>query len=191
MKKYPIKGLEEYYAITKCGKVYSMPRKNRKNQYSDTTNLVKLNITRNNYTYFKAHVGQQKAKTILLHRALAQTFIPNPENKEQVNHIDGNKQNNDLTNLEWVTPKENAQHAWQMGLYNDPPKFWKGKYGKDHIQSKPILQYDLNGKFIKEYDSTASAVRQTGINRESIKDCLRKKNKTGKGFIWKFKHQVT
>lgn len=58
-------------------------------------------------------------KNLLIHRAIAMAFIPNPENKKEVNHIDGNKQNNAIKNLEWASRKENAQHAYRIGLMHD------------------------------------------------------------------------
>lgn len=184
----PIPGLEGFYSINKKGDVLSHKRNNTPNKYSSKENLITINISPNGYKYFKAWFNG-KSKHVLVHRALALTFIGNPENKPCVNHIDGNKGNNNLSNLEWCTPKENAIHAWNMGLYKDPPKYWLGKIGKDHVRSKPVIQYDLNMNKIAEYDSTASAVRATGLKRESIKDCLRGRNKTAYGFIWKFKNK--
>ncbi len=58
----------------------------------------------------------KKGKSIPFHRIVAKAFIPNPENKPEVNHIDGNTMNNKVTNLEWVTRSENIQHAWDTGL---------------------------------------------------------------------------
>lgn len=68
-------------------------------------------IYNNGYIYYSID-----GKRISKHRLIAQYFIPNPSNKPQVNHIDGNKLNNDISNLEWVTPQENARHSWDIGL---------------------------------------------------------------------------
>lgn len=183
-RAYPIKGLEGYYSITKSGKVFSEPRDNVPNKYSKKRNEIKICISSNGYCYFKAWINN-KSKHISLHRALAKTFIPNPLNKPYINHKDGNKANNSLSNLEWVTPKENSVHAWNMGLYKYTPKYWQGKFGKDHCQSKPIIQFDTEMNEIARFDSTASAVRATEIPRGSIKNALRKGCK-GYGFYWKF-----
>lgn len=81
--------------------------------------------------------GKQKAWSI--HRLLAIHFLPNPENLPQVNHIDGNKLNNDLKNLEWCTQQTNIQHMYNIGLKTYKPLHYKGKKGIDHNRSKKIL----------------------------------------------------
>ncbi len=105
-----------------------------------------------------------------LHRLVASTFVENPENKPFVNHIDGNKTNNSLNNLEWATIRENNQHNHNAGLI----KCFKRKIG----------QFDLDGQLIKEYDSIVSAMNDTNIT--SIKEVLRNKQKTAGGFLWKY-----
>lgn len=73
-------------------------------------------ITRNGYAVVNSRIHNKKIY-IIVHRAVAEAFIDNPFNKEQVNHIDGNKQNNNVNNLEWVTRKENMQHARDCNLW--------------------------------------------------------------------------
>jgi hypothetical protein len=104
-------------------------------------------------------------KTILLHRLVAITFIPNLENKEQVNHIDGNKLNNKLENLEWVTNKENQVHKINSGLY-------KGEKG--------IIQYDLNMNKINEFKSIITASKILNIDISIISNNCRGKTKNPK-----------
>ena len=75
--------------------------------FSDKDGYLRARISVNGHPYIRG-----------AHRLVAQAFIPNPENKSEINHIDGNKTNNDVTNLEWATRKENAHHAIRIGLYN-------------------------------------------------------------------------
>jgi hypothetical protein len=100
-----IKGFEGFYKATEDGKLFSV-RSNR---------FLSLNLKPNGYVYAEFNV-MGKISYIRVHRIIAETFIPNPENKEQVNHIDGDKSNNHISNLEWVTQSENALHAIKTGL---------------------------------------------------------------------------
>lgn len=85
--------------------------------------------------YFACMLRKNRTSKIqYIHRLLALTFIPNPENKLQVNHIDGNSINNNIENLEWVTAKENIRHAWSIGLCTP-----HSIYGKTNEQPVKIL----------------------------------------------------
>lgn len=110
-------------------------------------------------------------KQYLLHRLVAKVFIPNPENKEQVNHIDGNKQNACVNNLEWCSNVENQIHKVNSGLSNC---------------TKKIVQYDLKMNKIKEFFSQVEASKELNISNTNISKCCRGNAKTAGGFIFKF-----
>ena len=117
--------------------------------------ILAITIQPNNgYCYVHIQVDG-KSKGFRVHRLVAETFIPNYENKPYVNHIDGDKTNNCVDNLEWCTAKENTQHAMHNGLMNTD-EHWekvKDKMGKNHIK-RPVVLYDkLSGEFIIRFDS--------------------------------------
>ena len=115
-------------------------------------------------------------KQLYIHRLVAETFIPNPSNYPQVNHKDENKLNNCVDNLEWCTCHYNINY----GARNNKAKMSK---------SKPILQYDLNGNFIKEWFGIKNASENLLIDKSNIGECCRNKRKTAGGYIWKFKER--
>ena len=108
--------------------------------------LKVLTLNVGNSGYKTANI---RGNTKTVHRLVASAFIPNPKNKRCVNHIDGNKLNNNVNNLQWVTHKENTQHAIKKGL--------------DHKRSYPVIQIDFNGKTVKEYHDLKTAKLETGI----------------------------
>jgi len=111
MNYIDIQGHEGYKINTK-GEILSYRKKNSKTLYETPIILKQYSIT--------THCGKQYSrvslggKYLFIHRLVAQTFIPNPENKPQVNHKDGNSLNNDLSNLEWATNSENQVHRFKM-----------------------------------------------------------------------------
>lgn len=145
-----------------------------------TGNILKPTLVGSNratYLGFSVYYNKQR-KNKLYHRAIAETFIPNPENKQEVNHIDGNKHNNTLTNLEWVTRTENINHAIQLGLY-DPKKKTeaKTKQGIKIGKQKRKLTFD-QAEEIKKLPSTlthSQVAKMYGVSRYIISGIRRNK----------------
>ena len=130
---------------------------------------------------------------------MAEAFIDNLDNKPFVNHIDCNKKNNNISNLEWVTAKENTQHAVKNGIFDNMAKInsekMKGKNGLAKYKGykkanektrKRIGKYDKNDNLLEIYDSISEASRKTGITITSISYSANNKRKTGGGYIWHF-----
>ena len=180
-----IEGFEDY-TIDKKGNIYSK----RKRKY--------LKQTINKFGYCKVTLQKDKYKKVFsVHRLVAQAFIPNPKNKPQVNHIDSNRQNNNVKNLEWVTAKENIQHALKnkrfenMGIINSERMkksklYLKGYPLANEVTKKKVAQYDKKNNLLNVYESISDASRNTGITITSISYACNNKRKTGGGFIWHF-----
>jgi hypothetical protein len=148
------------------GKKYYVSNLGRfKNSYGTIMDNYKVNEN----GYIRVYINK---KTFTLHRLVALTFLENHENKEQVNHKDGNKLNNCVENLEFVTNKENQIHKIQNGL------------GNNH--TRKIGQYDLSENLVKKFNSIISASKEMNVGKSNISGVLNKKRKTAGGFIWKY-----
>lgn len=172
-----IVGYEGQYQVSNLGNIISLNYGR-----SGKPHLMKPTITHDGY--YRVHIGGKKhplMKTV--HILVAKAFIPNPDNKPQVNHIDGDKTNNCVTNLEWVTGKENIHHAIVNGLRKpDNHVYLKGEH---HYASKPVVQYDLNGNYVKLWQCQSDAARFLNCKSSSIVNCLNSPTKSCKGYYWR------
>lgn len=195
-----IKGYEGLYQVSNLGRVKSLERQvwNRFQMINKPEKILKPRKNSKgyiSYILYKNGVG----KSYRAHRLTLTTFVKNVQNKPMVNHKDGQKDNNHLSNLEYNTNSENIIHALEHGLYKDrkrrykfnkqDPKKCLDKYREialkkaRDINSKVVYQYDMSGNLIKEWENTREAERFYGkrIHIERGKAL---------GYIWKRKDDV-
>ena len=166
-----IKGYEGLYKISNFGNVKSLNIKRNR----------KLSITRHGYLYVDLSKNDVR-KHFYVHRLVAAAFIDNPDNLPQVNHIDEDKTNNCVSNLEWCDRKYNNNYGKRVH------RIICTQLNRKDV-SKAVLQFDLNGNFIKEYCSSREAARTLG-NRDfsvNISKCSNGIIKTAYGYKWKYK----
>lgn len=116
----------------------------------------------------------KKRKTVRRHRIVAEAFIPNPGNKPEVNHKNGDKTDNSVGNLEWATHRENTDHSWTTGLTKAPKP-----------AEKVVLQF-YDGKWIATYRSLKIAGKITGINSTGIMQCCKGERNSAGGYEWRY-----
>lgn len=168
-----IEGYEGLYQASNLGNIKSLL----------TSKLLKASVNSSGYLKVELH-NKGKVKVFYVHRLIASTFIPNPSNKPQVNHRNGNKLCNSIDNLEWVTASENQIHAINKRLRRPSPMF--GLKGGLSPLSKPILQYDKNGILVKKWNSIADVEYTLGFHRSCISNNLIGNTKSSYGYIWKY-----
>ena len=151
----PVVGADEGYYITPNGMV------------------LKVIAVTTGWGYKWTKVRQSgKQKSMFIHRMVASAFVPNPDNKPQVNHKNGDKFDNRSENLEWVTPSENKRHAHALGLI------------KPHQQ--PVSMFDTEGQLLRTFRSQKDAAEFVHAKRTcNISMCINGKQKTAHGYAWK------
>ncbi len=165
-----------YYQASNLGRIKSL----RTFKYSKTKNkkievfrekMLKPQKDKMGYLRITCMYGTKK-----VHRLVALAFIPNPNNYKEINHKDENKENNHVDNLEWCDRKYNINYGTSL------QRRIKSQY-------KPIIQYDLKGNFIKEWEGIKIAKEKLNI-KNGIVNCCRGLSKTSHGFIWKYKEEI-
>lgn len=172
------------YSADEYGNVFF----NKDSKYHKITagDKVKSFINKYGYVEYVLSDKNNNRKHIQAHRIVASLFIPNPNNKYYVNHIDGDKTNNHINNLEWCSASENELHSFQTlkkEVWNKGKPLPSGKEYKGKI--RPVQCLNKEGILIKEYFNPTEA-EQDGFNLKQISAVCCGRQKTHKGYIWKY-----
>lgn len=206
LKKYPntksleesnlnFKIIEDHYKVYENGLIirfedYFITGKDR-TQYKRKKGIENLRRKSNSGYYYSRFLNRD-----YIHRIVAETFIDNPENKEYVNHIDGNKNNNNIDNLEWSTPSENMVHASISGLINKESESRNIEISKNQKESPTGLihkelnskkvAYFLAGEFIQVFKNITEASKILNIPYRRVRCCIKRGTPTKDHMLFKF-----
>ena len=157
-------GYEGLYQVSNLGRVKSLFRyKKILKQFEDNKGYLRVTLYKNN-----------KSKSIKVHRLVATAFIPNPNNYDCINHKDENKTNNNVENLEFCSFYYNLMYGTRVQRISKK-------------NNKPILQFDLKGNFVKEFESITQASKELNNSLNNISQCCLGRSRTSKGYIFRFK----
>jgi hypothetical protein len=161
-KKIIYDDIETDYSVSDDGKVRN-----------DITNKELKLRTQQGYKHVTLTING-KAKSCRVHRLVATAFIPNMNNKPYVNHIDCNRSNNRVENLEWVTPSENSKKAVQEGRWSNSSRL------------RAVVQYSLSGEKIRTFESASEAARQLNLLQGKITECCKGTRRRTGDFQWRY-----
>lgn len=151
-----IEGYDGLYMVSDKGRVMSLK----------TDKILKPRVNSSGYCFVSLH-KDGKIKQCTIHRIVADAFIENPNNLSQVNHISEDKHDNDVRNLEWVTPSQNIRHSI-------------------HQRSCKISQLTLDGELIRQWNSSQEIERELGYSSSHIISCCKGKRKTAYSYRWEY-----
>lgn len=162
---HDIPGYEGLYQIRTDGAVRNVKTLNYLNGNVNSHGYMVVSLTKNG-----------KRKDCKLHRLLALTFLPNPNDFDCINHKDGDKLNNSLNNLEWCTKGQNNRHARDvLGV---------------ETTAKPVCQTTLAGKFVALWANISTAAKSVGVTSPCITDCCEGRAETAGGFVWNYAGEI-
>ena len=166
-----IKDFEGKYQVSNLGRVKSLYQQNQYGIYYKET-ILKPSLHKQGY--LKVTLSNRQSKKIcFIHRMVAQVFLPNPDNLPEVNHIDEDKQNNCVSNLEWCTAKYNSNYGTKIERHRK-------------LISKPIIQTTLDGAFIRKIDSASEAEKEFGYKSSYISLVCHNRRNSAYGYKFHF-----
>ena len=186
-KPVPLQDYKLHYLVSNIGNVISLRTGKTLKPVKSKAGYYRVSLSVNG-----------KYKKVAVHRIVAMAFIPNPENKPTVNHINENKTDNRVENLEWATNKEQNAHGTRLMRAKEHTDYKARKINYQQVaakhdyvalaklNSKPIIQINLAGKFVKKFKSIREASKIIGISAGHICSCLKGKAKTAGGFKWQY-----
>lgn len=177
-----IKGYEGRYQVSSTGKVRAL------NFYREMGRIKELKLIKNSTGYYVVNLYNKGKSSIKhVHRLVAESFLPNPQNKPVVDHINTIPTCNTVENLRWVTQGENVRNeiSHKRRIAAVRAKF-QGKTGIEANKHKKVFQYSLNGKFIKEWGCMSDASRALNVDSGGMSRCCKGTQTQANGFIWRY-----
>lgn len=175
-------GFEGIYMCSSKGRIKSLARLDSK-KVPHKEIILKPFVTKKGYIRVCLSKNGTQVK-YQVHRLIALTFKPNPQNKPHVNHLKGFKYDNREGQIDWATRSEDELHSFRvLGKKANSP--WTGKSGEGFPTNKGVIQISLCGHMVGVYCSRSEAYRQTGICQTCIGECVKGSRKTAGGYIWK------
>lgn len=170
-----IKGYEGKYQVSNLGRVVNLERNTEMKAIVRSNGYLSVNLTKNG-----------KCKTLSVHRLIAEAFIPNLQGLPCVNHIDENKCNNTITNLEWCTYQENTRKY----MDNHPGCFRSNnrrpRIKRPHKHFFAVDQVSMNGDVVKTWENISAIKHETGWSDWSIAECCRGNRQSAYGYKWRY-----
>lgn len=167
-------GYEGLYEVSTDGRVRTVEHITNGRTITPTELAIRIYKSQR-YARVRLYRGG-KSKDCMVHRLVAEAFIPNPDNKPQVNHINGDRSNNRVENLEWCTASENQRHAFRAGLKDIEDTI-------THTRKK-VRQIDADGNVVKIWRSMSDAARELGLHVSNISHCCSGRIGSTGGYSW-------
>lgn len=177
-----IEGYEGFYQVSNFGRVKSLARTTPRN-YTIPERIKSNDKHPFGYPIVDLYKNNVRRK-FRIHRLVAVAFMPNPENKREVNHIDNDPTNCRVDNLEWATPSENCKHSYKTGF--SYMKVLNKRKGAEMYNARPVIQMDMNEVQIKIWSCISDAARFVGGATGDICAAINGRQKSSKGYKWKY-----
>lgn len=176
-----IEGYEGEYQINHLGEIRTLKNSSKLKKFD----ILKPQLSKRNGYMYQMLYKNGKPKLVRIHRIVAKAYVPNLKKFTQVNHIDGNKQNNNASNLEWCDQHHNMKHAYDTGLQKPSEKQKDAIRNINKLKRKKVMQLK-DGKAINVFSSISEASMITNTTVSSISRCCNLKRISANGYEWRF-----